>query len=345
MSPTRNPFSTRARFASPLTAMAVVAIAALVACSEPGPAASPFEPQFAAGGGGGPPVRVNATDPTGAEQETTLDVRVLGSNFEDGSAATFTLGGVAPSRVHTNSTTFVSSGELVANITIDVDADLGLYDVAVITPHGKKGVGTELFEVRVKGGGLPSAELSFSGALIADPSQQAVTQDNPQVLEMSLASFVVDVQLTATYANAVAEWAGHDPVNECTFELPPGKYDQEPVAQALIAKLQRPDWFPGAVQFYKPAILEGVESRDSYINGGGLGIGRANGGKYYGFLLVSMVDGDVNDATLPRVFKIEAGHGTIRSMVLVEGQKTKDAVANLRCRLQDQITVTVGPSS
>lgn len=132
------------------TLLFVFMIGGVAACSDHSPTEYRLEPEFAQGGGG-PPVRVTATDPTGAEQGTTLDVRILGSSFEPGSNAAFILDGT-PGLVGTNFTTFVSQDELIANITVDAGADLGLYDVEVITPHGKKGVGTELFEIRMPGG-------------------------------------------------------------------------------------------------------------------------------------------------------------------------------------------------
>jgi uncharacterized membrane protein len=51
--------------------------------------------------------------------------------------------------VRTNSTTFVSSKELRANITIDADAPTELYDVIVRTSGGKRGIGIEKFAVFV----------------------------------------------------------------------------------------------------------------------------------------------------------------------------------------------------
>jgi hypothetical protein len=45
------------------------------------------------------------------------------------------------------STAFVSSGELVATINIDTDAALAFYDIAIVRPGRKGGIGTMLFEV------------------------------------------------------------------------------------------------------------------------------------------------------------------------------------------------------
>jgi len=96
--------------------------------------------------GGGP--TVTGTSPTGAPQDTTLDVRVYGSGFDRGSRADLALAGVIGPKVRTNSTRYVSGSELVANVTIAVDADTGAYDVVVTVSSGKKGIGTEMFQVR-----------------------------------------------------------------------------------------------------------------------------------------------------------------------------------------------------
>jgi hypothetical protein len=101
-------------------------------------------------GGGGP--KVSETDPDSASQDTTLDVRVLGSGFEPGAVATFLLDGAATDSVRTNSTRFVGARELVANITIAVDAIIDLYDVEVLLAGpGRRGIGADLFAVVEKG--------------------------------------------------------------------------------------------------------------------------------------------------------------------------------------------------
>lgn len=129
-----------------ISAALLLTLIACAGCSDQ----SPTTPWITAGPGGGG-LAVNATDPTEAPQDTTLDVRVLGSGFDRGSNAEWAIAGVPSSKVRTNSTRFVSSKELVANITIALEADTVLYDVIVTTTTGKKGIGTELFKVRAKG--------------------------------------------------------------------------------------------------------------------------------------------------------------------------------------------------
>jgi TolB protein len=127
----------------------IAAVAVLAACAD----RDPLLPDISAapGGGGSGDVSVSATDPNEAPQDTTLDVRVLGSGFDRGSVAEWAIGGEPSGKVVVNATRYVSSKELVANVTIALDADTVLYDVMVTTSRGKKGIGTELFRVRQKG--------------------------------------------------------------------------------------------------------------------------------------------------------------------------------------------------
>jgi probable HAF family extracellular repeat protein len=96
---------------------------------------------------------VTATDPRAGARNTTINVRVLGSGFDRGSRAIWALHGdtsLAITKVKTNSTRYVSSKELLANITIAADASLDEYDVVAIASSGKKGIGIELFTVTIE---------------------------------------------------------------------------------------------------------------------------------------------------------------------------------------------------
>lgn len=90
---------------------------------------------------------VTAATPPFGDQGTTAEVHIFGSGFTSSAKATWLLHGVADDHVHTNSTTFVSSSELVASITIASDATLDFWDVQVSLSNGKNGVGSECFEV------------------------------------------------------------------------------------------------------------------------------------------------------------------------------------------------------
>src|ERR687890_140714 len=60
---------------------------------------------------------VTSTKPAASSRDTTLDVHVLGSGFDRGSQVAFLLNGAQDPKVRTNSTRFVSQGDLVANVT------------------------------------------------------------------------------------------------------------------------------------------------------------------------------------------------------------------------------------
>lgn len=128
----------------------ILSFLVLAGCTAEAPTSSVDQaPSFAPGAGGGPSVR--STDPDAGLRNTTIDVRVLGSGFDNGSKAVWALAGdtaFATTRVKVNSTRFVKSGELVASITIAADAPLALFDVVVITLAGKKGIGIEKFAVK-----------------------------------------------------------------------------------------------------------------------------------------------------------------------------------------------------
>src|SRR5688572_13490400 len=112
------------------------------------------------GGGAGGPLppdpnpSIGATTPNHSFRGTTLEIRVTGANFEQGSRAAWRRHGTsdtayATTKVRTNSTTFVSSSELLVNTTIDPDARLGAYDLLVISSGNKVGVGAQKFELHL----------------------------------------------------------------------------------------------------------------------------------------------------------------------------------------------------
>ena len=153
--------------ASPLRAglAALATTVWLLGCSDQPVATAP---SLAQGGAvKGPTVR--ETDPSVAPRGITLDVRVVGSGYDQGTAAVWALQGdtaFATTKVRTNSTTFLSSSELRANITIESDASLALYDVVVVTKGGKRGIGVERFEVTTR---LTLYRTTFASGLLADP--------------------------------------------------------------------------------------------------------------------------------------------------------------------------------
>jgi probable HAF family extracellular repeat protein len=130
-----------------MTRAAAAALAALitltVSCRE---TEEPTAPEIQAATAGAA-TTVSGVVPDSAKRGLNLDITVTGSGFDRGSVVGLERQGVPAAAITTNSTTFIASGKLVANITIAADADTGSYDVAVMTTGGRKGVGIELFAV------------------------------------------------------------------------------------------------------------------------------------------------------------------------------------------------------
>jgi len=97
-------------------------------------------------------VQVNSTSPSAAPQGTTnLDVTINGNGFKKGATAQwFVTGTTNPGGVTVNSTSFRSSSQLIANITVAGDAAISGFDVQVASA-GRTGKGTDLFAVTAKG--------------------------------------------------------------------------------------------------------------------------------------------------------------------------------------------------
>ena len=121
---------------------AAVSLAAFSACSD---RTTPVVGLRASSSGGG--VTVSSSNPNSALQDTTINVHVFGSGFDRGSKAQWAQSGVVSSNVTTNSTKYLSSTQLTANITVAITASTGRYDILVTTSQGIKGIGTELFTI------------------------------------------------------------------------------------------------------------------------------------------------------------------------------------------------------
>ena len=115
-------------------ALVVLTMVGIAACAGDRPTGPDASILAAKGGGGGGP-KVNAAEPNNAPQDTTLDIRVIGSGFEDGSVVKLLLAGNSTPKIVTNSTNFVDGNNLIANITIAIDAEITLYDIEVTPPR------------------------------------------------------------------------------------------------------------------------------------------------------------------------------------------------------------------
>lgn len=104
-------------------------------------------------------VQVLSADPPSASQGTVnLNVLIKGKGFKRGAIAKFLVTRTTDTGgVRVNSTRFVSSTDLVANIDVADAAILSLYDIQVMNTDGRGGKGTELFSVTAKGNGTSDA--------------------------------------------------------------------------------------------------------------------------------------------------------------------------------------------
>ncbi len=172
--------------ARPVFKLVSVTLAAwLVGCTDPTGSRSTAKPTRVASARSTSTVTVTSTNPSAAPTDTTLDVQVIGSGFDNGSIASFLLSGVVDPRVRVNSTRFVKSTQLVANLTIAVDAVAGLYDVAVATRSGPKGIGTELFAIKGRLIALSPTSVNFSSTQGVNPDPQKVNVSNAGIGKVS----------------------------------------------------------------------------------------------------------------------------------------------------------------
>ena len=105
-------------------------------------------------------VVVSSAIPDNAPQGTmNLNVRVLGKGFKRGAIAKWYVTGTTdPGGVTVNATTYVSAGELLANINIAKDAQAQKkFDIEVMLTGGRTGKGIELFVVTV-----PDPAIAFA---------------------------------------------------------------------------------------------------------------------------------------------------------------------------------------
>ena len=98
-------------------------------------------------------IQVTSTSPDAVPQGTIdLNVTINGKGFEKGATAKwFVTGTTNPGGVTVNSTTFNSSTQLTANLTVAIDATLGGYDVVITFARARTGVGTDASTITPKG--------------------------------------------------------------------------------------------------------------------------------------------------------------------------------------------------
>lgn len=124
-------------------------------------------------------IQVTSADPPSAEQGTVnLNVSVKGKGFKRGAVASFVLTGTDnPDGIVVNSTTFVSSGEVVANVNVAETATISTFDIKVRNSDGRIGKGTELFAVLAKGSGNACTTLGTPAGWVEVDQLQKINPD------------------------------------------------------------------------------------------------------------------------------------------------------------------------
>src|SRR5579864_452009 len=94
-------------------------------------------------------IQVTTANPNSAAQGTiNLDVAIGGNGFKYGANSKFVLTGTTnPGGIAVNSTAFVNSSQLTANITVASTANIASFDIQVQNADGRTGKGTGLFSV------------------------------------------------------------------------------------------------------------------------------------------------------------------------------------------------------
>src|SRR3990172_6031047 len=89
-----------------------------------------------------PAPTINSATPIAAERGTTIDVTINGQDFIDGAISNFN-----DANTIINSTIFISSTQLLVNITITTMTEIGLKTITVTNPDTQFGNGINLFTV------------------------------------------------------------------------------------------------------------------------------------------------------------------------------------------------------
>jgi hypothetical protein len=110
---------------------------------------------------------VDSVSPRVSEPGETLEVRILGTGFQSGALAFIERGGSAAAAVVADQTRFVSDRELLATVTVGMEAELALYDVVVANPDGAHASAGGIFTVE---------EVSDIIVAAAEPSEAGLAE-------------------------------------------------------------------------------------------------------------------------------------------------------------------------
>ena len=224
-------------------------------------------------------VSVTAADPMAAEQGTiNLNVKVTGKGFKNGAKAKwFVTGTTNPGGVTVNSTTFVSSTELTANITVADTAVISNFDIQVLNSDGRGGKGTELFAVNAKSNSAPVQVLSADPLSIVQATSRNITVTGKSFTSGATVNFLVTG--TTSPGGIVVNWVSNVTDTNLTVNITVsdtatvGNFDikvtnpdgRSAVGSALLAVIEK-TW--GTAQC--PFLPRPISDTSSWVGSGGL---------------------------------------------------------------------------
>jgi hypothetical protein len=157
-------------------------------------------------GAAAPPPTVTSASPSSSVRGVVnVPITVNGANFVNGSAASF-----SGTYVQVNSTSYVSTTQLTANVTIHGVAALGARNVTVTNPGGASGTCTGCFSVVSSGGTPPTVTSTSPSSSIRGVVNKPVTvfgtgftsgakvSFSGTYVQVNSTSFVSSTQLTAS---------------------------------------------------------------------------------------------------------------------------------------------------
>jgi uncharacterized delta-60 repeat protein len=224
-------------------------------------------------------VQVTAADPTATEQGTiNLNVKVTGKGFKNGAKAQwFVTGTTNPGGVTVNSTTFVSSTELTANITVADTAVISNFDIQVLNSDGRGGKGTELFAVNAKSNSAPVQVLSADPLSIVQATSRNITVTGKSFTSGATVNFLVTG--TTSPGGIVVNWVSNVTDTNLTVNITVsdtatvGNFDikvtnpdgRSAAGSALLAVIEK-TW--GTAQC--PLLPRPISDTSSWVGSGGL---------------------------------------------------------------------------
>jgi uncharacterized delta-60 repeat protein len=166
-------------------------------------------------------IAVKSAAPSTASQGTSnLNVSISGSGFAKGDSAVFYLTGTTNAAgIAVNSTAFVSSTKVTANINIAATATISSFDIVVKNTTGSSGKGTKLFKVTAA---VSPSACTVPAANVTGPSNCISKSTAPGCLDSTFGTQVSGIGLGYVLTDATTDLSGNDNGNGQDIVIQPG---------------------------------------------------------------------------------------------------------------------------